>query len=362
MKYLNYTVIILSFFLSSLLSAKEIDLVTTFNYESSWNSEPSDSDQKKAQLQAKEQLWKKYISEMDQAQIDQYLLLQEEIDSEIDEYILDFYIKESKVDEDAKTITLFIRAEINEALLFGKLKNQSAAGQTSSQEGSNIGYLITLRKEINRQQYQDRDIDITEETDSINSSMNETENSSSESSTKVKKTVAGGSEKIKSDVSAYEKTNQTIGTDELDAGFLSVFSSFGFEVSKYAVIEGFCGGVPQEDVENEFIQKNKISNKNKIGMLKAAKDCEMNYFVTGAMTIQKAGRQKGTSNTETNVSLSVEVTAIPKKGPPKSVASFIEQVSEVGSTERASAIKAIKKVSEITAKKIVDQLNSKGIN
>ena len=46
MKYLNYTVIILSFFLSSLLSAKEIDLVTTFNYESSWNSEPSDSDQK----------------------------------------------------------------------------------------------------------------------------------------------------------------------------------------------------------------------------------------------------------------------------------------------------------------------------
>lgn len=360
-KNLTFIAILCCLFISSIF-AKEIDIVSTYNYESSWNSSPSDADQKKAQSEAKELLWKKYISEMDQAQVDQYLLMQEEIDKDIDNFILDFYIKETKIDEKAKTITLFIRAEINEALLFGKLKNQSAAGQTSSQEGSNIGYLITLRKEINRQQYQDKNIKITEDTDSISSSMSENDESSSESSTRIKKTAEGGSEKIKSDISVYEKDNQTIGTDELDAGFLGVFSSFGFEVSKYAVIEGFCGGIPQDVIENEFIQKNKISNKNKIGMLKAAKDCEMNYFVTGAMTIQKSGRQQGTSNTETSVSLSVEVTAIPQKGPPKSVASFVEQVSEVGSTERASAIKAIKKVSEITAKKIVDQLNSKGIN
>src|SRR5210317_1241765 len=140
-KNLTFIAILCCLFISSIF-AKEIDIVSTYNYESSWNSSPSDADQKKAQSQAKELLWKKYISEMDQAQVDQYLLMQEEIDKDIDNFILDFYIKETKIDEKAKTITLFIRAEINEALLFGKLKNQSAAGHTSSQEGSNIGYLI----------------------------------------------------------------------------------------------------------------------------------------------------------------------------------------------------------------------------
>lgn len=342
--------------------AKEVDVISTYNYESSWNSKPSDKDLKNAQMLAKTNIWKAYLKDLDQAQLDQYLLLQKEIEKQLDDYIINFYVKDTKVDEKAKIISITARGEVNEALLFAKLKNMSAAGQTSTQEGSNIGYLITLRKEVSRKSFDTKETTVNKKKKSASETNNESNTSSSSSIEVMEENSSGGSTEVKSDITQYESANQSVGTQELDASFLNVFSSFGFEVTKYENIEGFCNGIPQDVLDNEFIKNNKISNKNKTQVLMAAKQCEMRYFVTGVATIQKAGSQRGTSNTVSNVSLSVEVYSVPKSGPPKTIASFSEQVSESGSTERASAVKALKLVSQICAKKIVDQLNAKGVN
>jgi len=361
-KQLIYTLSLFLVIQSSQLWGKELEVVSTSNFESSWGSKPSDKDLKNSQLLAKQLIWKSYLKELDQSQIDQYLLLQKDLEKNLDEFILNFYIKESKIDEKTKTIMTIARGEINEALIAGKLKNYSAAGQTSTQEGSNIGYLITLRKEVSRKSYDTKEVNISKKKKSTLENSQESSSGSLASAEVMEESSSGGSLEVKSDITKYESANQSIGTQELDANFLNTFSSFGFEATKYDHIEGFCNGPAQDALELEFINQNKISNKNKSSMLIAAKQCELNYFVTGVATIQKAGSQRGTSNTVTNVSLAVEVFSIPKIGPPKTVASFSEQVSESASTERASAIKALKLVSQTCAKKIVDQLNSKGIN
>ena len=357
-----YCIFLIFILQSSNILAKEFEVISTSNYESTFGSKPSDKDLKSSQLLAKQLIWKSYLKELDQSQIDQYLLLQKDLEKNLDEFILNFYIKESKVDEKAKTITTIARGEINEALIAGKLKNYSAAGQTSTQEGSNIGYLITLRKEISRKTYDTKEVNISKKKKSSLENSQESTTGSVSSAEIIEESSTGGSTEIKGDILKFESANQSIGTQELDASFLNTFASFGFEATKYDHIEGFCNGPSQDSLELEFINQNKISNKNKASMLIAAKQCELNYFVTGVATVQKAGSQRGTSNTVTNVTLAVEVFSIPKKGPPKTVASFVEQVSESASTERASAIKALKLVSQICAKKIVDQLNSKGIN
>lgn len=365
MKKINYTIAVFTLFLlvqTFSVWAKEVEVVSTYSYESGWGSKPSDKDLKNSQLLAKQLIWKSYLKDLDQSQIDQYLLLQKDLEKNLDEFILNFYVKESKIDDKHKTITTIARGEINEALIAGKLKNFSAAGQTATQEGSNIGYLITLRKEVSRKSYDSKEVTINKKRKSASENVSESSAGSQTSVEVMDENTSGGSIEVKSDIIKYESANQSIGTQELDASFLNTFSSFGFEATKYDHIEGFCNGPAQEALELEFINQNKISNKNKSSMLVAAKQCEMNYFVVGVATIQKAGSQRGTSNTVTNVSLAVEVFSLPKKGPPKTVASFVEQVSESGSTERASAIKALKLASQVCSKKIVDQLNSKGIN
>ncbi len=361
-KYIIYICALLSTALFSQAWAREVEVVSTSGYESTFGTKPSDKDLKKSQLLAKQLIWKSYLKDLDQSQIDQYLLLQKELEKNIDEFILNFYIKETKVDEKNKIITTIARGEINEALIAGKLKNFSAAGQTTTQEGSNIGYLITLRKEVSRKTYDTKEVSINKKKKSTLENSQESSSGSLSSAEVVEESTSGGSAEVKSDVTKYESANQSVGTQELDASFLSTFASFGFEATKYDHVEGFCNGPTQDELELEFINNNKISNKNKSLMLIAAKQCELNYFVTGVATVQKASSQRGTSNIVSNVSLAVEVFSIGKKGPPKTVASFVEQVSESGSTERASAVKALKSVSQICAKKIVDQLNSKGIN
>ena len=315
---------------------------------------------------AKKEIWKKYLNEMQPEKLEQLDLAFSKDSFNFNDYLSDCVFIKDIVKKDEGTITSVARCNINESILNKELKKKSAAGQTTSGEGSDIAYFIAMRKADERLIKNDDIVFDSKRTDSAASESvlvdddGEGETTISTKSSSIEKgKIDGGTIKTKSDEVTYIELD-TIDPAVVDGAFNDVFSRYNFETTDYGLIE--CDSdedIPDyEGMTEEFVDSNKLKKKTLRQASNFAKECGFKYFVVGSITIDS--KSTVNNNVQVNASMSTQVYLLGKKT--KNVASTSNQLMGEGKNEIEAARQAIKNLANDTAEIIAAKLNAKGIN
>ena len=314
----------------------------------------------------KKEIWKKYLNEMQPEKLEQLDLAFSKDSFNFNDYLSDCVFVKDIVKKDEGTITSVARCNINESILNKELKKKSAAGQTTSGEGSDIAYFIAMRKAEERLVKNDDIVFDSKRTDNAASETvsidddGEGQTTISTRSSKVDKgKIDGGTRRTKSDEISYIELD-TIDPAVVDGAFNDVFSRYNFETTDYGLID--CNAeediLEYEDLTEEFVDRNKLKKKTLRQVRNFVKDCGFNYFVVGSITIDS--KSNVNNNVQVNASMSTQVYLLGKRT--KNIASTSNQLMGEGKNEIEAARQAIKNLANETAEIIAAKLNAKGIN
>ena len=103
----------------------------------------------------------------------QYNLVKEDIEQNIDEYIISSEVIENVIDQGTKTLKTIIKIKINDTAINNKLSALSPIGQTVSGENSGIVGIFITRELESRRSFKAKTVDIvaTKEAKSVSESM-----------------------------------------------------------------------------------------------------------------------------------------------------------------------------------------------
>ena len=313
----------------------------------------------------KKEIWKKYLNEMQPEKLEQLDLAFSKDSFNFNDYLSDCVFVKDIVKKDEGTITSVARCNINESILNKELKKKSAAGQTTSGEGSDIAYFIAMRKAEERLVKNDDIVFNSKRTDNAASETvsidddGEGQTTISSRSSKIEKgKIDGGTRRTKSDEISYIELD--IDPAVVDGAFNEVFSRYNFETTDYGLID--CNAeediLEYEDLTEEFVDRNKLKKKTLRQARNFVKDCGFKYFVVGSITIDS--KSNVNNNVQVNASMSTQVYLLGKRT--KNVASTSNQLMGEGKNEIEAARQAIKNLANETAEIIAAKLNAKGIN
>ena len=148
-KKILIALILSSFFVSSFAYAE----VTTkgIGTVQMKSDDPTNVETEEAKNNAIKSAWKSFVSKFNPSKMKQYNLVKEDIEQNIDEYIISSEVIENVIDQGTKTLKTIIKIKINDTAINNKLSALSAAGQTVSGENSGIvGIFITRELESRR--------------------------------------------------------------------------------------------------------------------------------------------------------------------------------------------------------------------
>lgn len=333
------------------------------------NSEKVPTDKKAVYLaheKAKKEVWKKYLNEMQPEKLEQLDLAFSKETFNYNDYLSDCVFIKDLVKKEEGTITSIARCNINDAVLNKEFLKRSAAGQTSTGEGSNIVYFIAMRKADTGMIKNDdvvfdskRTDKAASETVSIQDDEEGERTISSKSSTIEKGKVTGGTRVITSDKISY-KALDTVDPAVVEDGFNDILSRYHFETTDYGFAEcDESDNAPDyEEMTEEFVDSNKLKKKTLKNAITFVKDCGFKYFVVGSITIDS--KSSVNNNVQVNASMSTRVYLLADKT--KNIASTSNQKIGEGKNEIEATRQAIKNLTNETAEIIAAKLNAKGIN
>ena len=319
-----------------------------------------------AHKKAKKEVWKKYLNQMQPEKLEQLDLAFSKDTINYNDYLSDCVFIKDLVKKEEGMITSIARCNINDAVLNKEFLKRSAAGQTSTGEGSDIAYFIAMRKAEDRLIKNDDIVFDSKRTDKASSETISVDDDgdgertiSTRSSTIEKGKNDGGTRRTSSDEVSYVELD-TIDPAVVDGAFNDVFSRYHFETTDYGLIE--CDSdkdFPEyEDMTEEFIDRNKLKKRTQRQAIKYAKECGYKYFVIGSITIDS--KSSVNNNVQVNASMTTQVYLLGKGT--KNIASTSNQLMGEGKNEIEAARQAIKNLANETAEIIAAKLNAKGIN
>jgi len=316
---------------------------------------------------AKKEIWKKYLNAMQPEKLEQLDYAFSKDNFNFNDYLSDCVFINDIVKKEEGMITSIVRCNINEQILDKELQIKSAAGQTTSGEGSYIAYFIVPRMmdkaSIKRDDIvfdSNRTDDAASETVSVQDDGVGERTISTKSSKISKGKVDGGTRNITSDKYTYKSLYGIIDPSVIDGAFNSVLSRYHFETSDYGMLDLDCeGDAPDYDeMVEEYVEEGKLTKKTLKSAIKYAKNCGVKYFVHGSVTIDS--KSEVNNNIQVNASMTTQVVLLGKRI--KNVASISSQMTGEGKDFPQAARQAINDLASDVADKIAAKLNAKGIN
>ncbi len=328
--------------------------------------DPTNIETEEAKNLAIKSAWKNYVSKFNPSKMKQYNLVKEDMELNIDEFIISSEVIENIIDQGTKTLKTIIKIKINDTAVDNKLSILSAAGQTASGENSGIVGIFITRELESRRKFDDKRVSIssTKEAKSVTESMEgDTDYIEGESFAKKE---SGGSVTEKSDKLVYKAASNTISPDVIADNMNDVLGDFMFEVTEYDEFSADYDAPERIALEEEYINENRLSRKSKKDVSTMMKfireeEPEFKYLLTTILDTDKAFIDPTSGNQKVIVNITARVQSFEKRRP-KTVASFTTQAFGMGPNEKSAALKALKNAAGITAKTLVDKLNAKGLN
>jgi len=356
--------LILTCLSSTMVEAVSVIGKATVSYKSGvFSNDPKQGDKDKALEQAKNSAWGKYIGKFSQAKLKNYRMVESDITSRIDDYIINLSIIDENVNSDTKKYRVVIKMIINDNELDAKIKSVSTANNENSGEGSSFSFIFVAREAASVKTFDKKIVQIssgevnTYEKENVAQDGNSTLVSTDQKV--VEKSTTGGSTTQKGEVISY----RILSSGNVDAAMTQVLSTSGFEVISYDDVVGACGGPEPEEIHEHFVVNDKMPRKVRTAAIRAARseDCEIKIWAYGTLDAGVATTDPTTGNKRVYVTVRAQVYNISKKLP-KTIASVGPvQHQGIGPDGTVAKNNALKLAAEKAANEIVEQLNAKGI-
>ncbi len=339
--------------------AVEIKAAVTHPYEGGiFSSGPTDEDKAKALYEAKLAVLKTYGSGMGLAEQKVFADIRPEVLANLDRYIPSWVIVAQDVDKGLKTMTLVIRATVDDSLINAEISQRMPAGAQATGDGSLISALFIARQTTSSTLFDEKVTKVHEDQSEREASSTGTESGVSESAGSRGMTTTGGSRTRKTSKESYS----LLSTDDFDAAFNEVLSARGYETSSYAdVYENCKGGASIDTIQKEVLSRDEITSSSRTKAIRAAKACEVRYFTIGRMDVSAPMRDSVTGNIKVMVSVTGRVWDISKKMPRNVASVGPVQYAGFGEDEATARRNALHNAATAAAKVVADTLQGKRI-
>ena len=329
-------------------------------------SDPTNIETEEAKKLAIETAWKSYTSKFNVSKMKQYMLIKEDIDSNLSDYIISSEVINNIIDQGTKTLKTVVKIKINDVALNVKFSTLSAAGQTASGDNNGIVGLFIIRELESRRTYDEKRVEISATKDAKSASESIGGSTDTIETESFSKKESGGSTTQKSDKLSYKKASNTISPDIIADNMNDILGDFMFEVTEYDEFSADYGAPERISLETEFIEFNKLSRNNKKSISNMMKEIrieepEFRYLLTTTLDSDQAFIDPTSGNKKVVVNINARIQSFEKKRP-KTVASFTTQAFGMGPNEKSAATSALKNAVKLTAKTLVDKMNAKGLN
>ena len=309
--------------------------------------------------EAKVIAWKRYTSSFSPSRMQSYQSVEQDILSNLDQYLIDINILDESINEGSKLFSVAIRASINEAALNAKLNAANAGGYRA--DGEMFSFVFVAREVESLKSFDARRTDIRMDESQLSAHQQAAARggaaSIDESSTSMSKTTQGGSTLRKADELSYRIRS---GSD-VDAAMTETLSGYGFDVVGYPDVVAACGGTSPDIINQEFSATDEMSVSSRQGAINAARDCDVNYFAVGTLDIGLNDRDPVTGNQRVHVSVRGQVWDISRKLPRRVASVGPVQYAGLGPDPEVAMRNALRLSAAQSAKVIVDQLNARGL-
>lgn len=347
----------------------------TWEQKSSWGSDkgPSPEDKQRAIASAKISAWKNLTATFTQAQTKLLASSGEEFQKNLDNYITDTVVVDEKVDPSSRTIAVVVRVGFNMRAIEQALDSQSAntgsglaSAAPAGREGSQFMFLFMSRKASSVKQFQEKRIDIHEESTKRGKSGGRMEREGGASvrvaetaeNTSVSRTASGGSVEHKEDKMAYEVAS----SQDVDSAMGDVLTTSGIEFVSYDDVVSNCGGADSAAIKKEFSAKDDMSRDLRAKIIDAARRCEIRFFAVGTLDIGMQDVDSVTGNKRVSVSVRSQLWDIGKRLPKKVGSIGPVQYAGLGPDQSVAMRNALVLASKEAARGLVDQLNAKKVH
>jgi hypothetical protein len=329
----------------------------TVDYESgTFSSGPDKKDIKKAKKKALKKAWKKYVSKFSGAKRKAYRSVQDDFLSNIDDYIIGSRVVETEIDEDSETVTVYIRAEIDDDNVQAQL-NESMP--SSGGGGEKLAHFFVTRQQGSIKQKEDKVTKIVS-AESIHTASEKVKASGGSAASldkekAVAKSVTGGNTvRYSENVTWVEKDS----SGDAETKLAEVLQVGGYMPEEYgSLVFEECGGGPTvETMRDEYAKKGGLNSKTKSTIKKVAKSCRVAFLAIGTFDIFMATKDPvtGLDRVEVKVSMEVFDTRGPRARAVASVSGV--QYSGLGVGSEAAENQALKKAGSEAGKTIINKL------
>lgn len=351
-----------SYFSSASADVVEVKGAVTVPYkEAFFSSKPNDKATIEAIQEAKLAALNLYTAKFNDAKMKNYMVMKDKVIKSVDEFVTNVKIIEKVVDKESKSISLVIRASINETALDAFLGASTKAAQQKTGEGTPFVFLFMARQTDSMKSYDEKRMVVTKNESKKGSQVkeanSETTDASSDQSIEENKKTTGGTTERKQSKITYEVSS----SQDIDSAMGEVLSTAGFEITNYDDVVANCGGADRSVVSKEFSTSDDMTASTRKSAIQATKDCEVNLFATGTVDIGVHDTDPVSGNKRVYVSVRGQVWNIDSKLPKKVASVGPVQYSGLGPDEQVAKRNALILAAKEAGKAIVDQLNAKGI-
>jgi hypothetical protein len=349
--------------------------MATVTYDGRLNAEDRQDAMRRANLSALEA----HIAQSSLAKAKVFAARRDEFAAKLDRLVLGSVVLSESDDKKARTYSVVVRAEINDALLRAELDGGSATATTRQAERSLVTVLFVARMQDSVQSFKAREYnradvktsrqasgsysERTTEGESIGAGSIGTSGSISRSGNGRDNasitTETGGSTTQRADKIAWKVTNAS----EINTAMTGVFSGAGYEVVEAEYAEGESGGqLSVARVRKEFSQGDDLSPEVMRATVSGVRNAGIPLLAIGTLDVGIRDTDPVSGNTRVSVTVTGKVLDVSGRFPRTISSVGPVQFAGLGQDETVARNNALKLAAEKAAQTMVDELNVRAVH
>lgn len=362
-----FLVSFLSFSLTSAVSYQKGMHTMEFNGKCSDNRPRSKDVHSTAIENAKKAAWNNYIAKFSPEKTEKYLANSKSFTSNLDTYMTEYAILETRCSKSKRTYTVALKASINQTMVDVTLAQLSGSQGTASQvAGQRIVSYVIARKVDEAKSYETRKTTQSERVTSVDADEDSLSDGSSTTfsgqTTERSKTTTGGSKVRKSENRTYRIGDQTNARNQLDNALKRV----KMRPVRPDFLIRFTGDSYFDDVRNEFAGltdsgEANISEQTRNNIVEAlmhpAVAGKVNYLLIGTMDSSPPREDPSSGLIKVDVYITLEISQLDEFFGAEVLAVVGPEVrTGLGEDERLAETQALKSAANDAIDSLINRL------
>lgn len=304
----------------------------------------------------------RYVANASEAEQRNYDIIKDKIAANIAEYVLSAAVIEQNTDQQAKTYSLVLDCDLNVSELDNALQSNSAESNTSQTSRSYITFIFAARAQEAIQSFGNEKSTTNNSHVSENGMDMEASEGGKKGYTSETNHNASNTESSSSTRRADKVTYAVTSSDAVNDVISNELSQAGYQVVDAAFIQQLSGGKLSIDAfQNDFSHGNDISASTLMNAALGAQQAKVPYLAYGTLDVGFPGTDSATGLTRVYVTVTAKIYNLSTRFPVTLVSVGPEQYAGLGPDATVARTNALKMAAVAAARKLVAEMNAKGI-